>query len=278
MPAGLRAPAPLPSLEAFPAERAALLDLLRGLSPDEWARPTMCPGWSVKDIAAHLVADDLGRLSGQRDGHRHRAPDPAEPLVRFIDRQNGEWVEAMRRLSGPVVVSLLELSGAQTLDFFRSVDPDAPGIPVSWAAADPAPAWLDLARELTERWHHQAEIREALGAPMLDDPAILGPVHAAFAHGLPVTFRAVVAPLGTTVSLVIPGRAGGAWTVERREAAWRLWLGEPADPTARVVLPPAVAWRMYTRTLPREELRAAATMTGEPALAEQLLTTVSIVA
>lgn len=237
----------------------------------------MCDDWSVQDIAAHLVADDLGRLSGRRDGHRHGAPEPGR-LVEWIDRRNHEWVDAMRRLSGRVLISLLELGGVQSEAYFRSLDPDAPGVPVSWAGLDPTPVWLDLARELTERWHHQAQIRLALDAPLLDDRRILRPVLEAFAFALPVTFVDVDAALGTLVTLAIPGPAGGTWTVQRTDGGWRLLVGSGAVSTATVELPAAIAWRMYTRTLPVTELRASATITGDRALAERLLTTVAIVA
>jgi uncharacterized protein (TIGR03083 family) len=269
---------PLDVLDVFPLERAALLDLLRSLAPDDQSRPTVCEGWDVKDITSHLLSDDLGRLSGRRDEHRDARPDPDEPLEAFIHRRNGEWVAATRRLSGPVLISLLEVSGCETEAYFRSLDPDGHGVSVSWSGIRPSPNWLDLARELTERWHHQAQIREAVGAPPLDEPAILGPVLDAFAFGLPVTFAATTAPEGTTVTLAVPGPAGGAWTVRRDGDAWTLHRGEPDQPDARVQLPASVVWRMYTRTLPSEAIRQAATIQGQTALAERALSTVSIIA
>ncbi|WP_369233173.1 maleylpyruvate isomerase family mycothiol-dependent enzyme [Streptomyces sp. R21] len=36
-------------------ERASLADLLEGLSPEEWATPTRCGDWRVRDVAAHLT-------------------------------------------------------------------------------------------------------------------------------------------------------------------------------------------------------------------------------
>lgn len=36
---------------------ARFLDVLTTLSPDEWAAPTDCPGWSVKDVAAHVLGN-----------------------------------------------------------------------------------------------------------------------------------------------------------------------------------------------------------------------------
>jgi uncharacterized protein (TIGR03083 family) len=37
------------------AERASLADLLAGLTPEEWERPSWCAGWRVRDVAAHLT-------------------------------------------------------------------------------------------------------------------------------------------------------------------------------------------------------------------------------
>lgn len=37
------------------AERAELVELLRGLSPAEWETPSLCTGWRVRDVVAHLL-------------------------------------------------------------------------------------------------------------------------------------------------------------------------------------------------------------------------------
>lgn len=36
-------------------ERVGLADLLAGLTPDQWATPSLCGGWTVREVAAHLV-------------------------------------------------------------------------------------------------------------------------------------------------------------------------------------------------------------------------------
>jgi hypothetical protein len=60
---------PVSVVDLFPGERAALLALLSGLSDQEWALPTACPGWSVHDLVLHLFGDDVGRVSHGRDGY-----------------------------------------------------------------------------------------------------------------------------------------------------------------------------------------------------------------
>jgi uncharacterized protein (TIGR03083 family) len=38
------------------AERRALAATLSALAPDDWQRPSLCEGWSVQDVAAHVIA------------------------------------------------------------------------------------------------------------------------------------------------------------------------------------------------------------------------------
>lgn len=45
-------------------ERADLLRTLRGLTPDQWDHPTLCTGWSVRDLVAHVVDYDMAGWPG----------------------------------------------------------------------------------------------------------------------------------------------------------------------------------------------------------------------
>jgi uncharacterized protein (TIGR03083 family) len=45
---------------AVDRERATLADLLDDLSPEEWSRPSLCEGWRVRDVAAHLALSHSG--------------------------------------------------------------------------------------------------------------------------------------------------------------------------------------------------------------------------
>lgn len=38
------------------AERAELLELLTGLEPAQWEQESLCDGWSVRDVVAHLLS------------------------------------------------------------------------------------------------------------------------------------------------------------------------------------------------------------------------------
>jgi len=38
------------------AEREACADLFESLTPEQWASATWCKGWTVRDVAGHLIA------------------------------------------------------------------------------------------------------------------------------------------------------------------------------------------------------------------------------
>ena len=163
-------PAPILVSPLFRELHGHLLDLLRSLTPEDWHRPTVCSAWCVKDIASHLLDGDLRRLSIQRDGYT--PPDAPtgfeshESLVAYLTRLNADWTAATRRISPRTLIRLLEVSGEEVADLFESADPSGPAtFPVGWAGEAESSMWFDLAREYTERWHHQRQIALAVGRP-----------------------------------------------------------------------------------------------------------------
>src|SRR5215472_9118862 len=168
--------------ELFPELRRHLLELLHGLQPGEWELPTAARRWNVKDVALHLLGGDVGILSRKRDGF---TPSDIsirtwDDLVAFINQLNQTWLEATRRLSPRVVCDLLALTGPQVEAYFSSLDPLATGDEVSWVGPERAAVWLDLAREYTERWHHQQQVRDATGRPGVYERRLFAPVLEAF--------------------------------------------------------------------------------------------------
>jgi uncharacterized protein (TIGR03083 family) len=259
-----------------------LLGLLGDLSPADWEAPTVCPGWSVKDVAAHLLGDDIGRLSWGRDDYVNPAfaadLDIATlpGLVAAIDRQNAVWVTGARRISPRLLIELLEMTGELTEAYFASLDMTALGMPVNWAGPEPAPVWLDVAREYTERWVHQQHIRDAVGKPGLKERRWFAPVLETFVRGLARPLTNVAAPAGTALRLTITGDAGGEWVAQRHEDGWRLGIAPALTATATVVFGQEIAWRLFTKGIDPHEARQAAHTDGDPDLAERVFATVSI--
>lgn len=269
-------------VDRLPALHSQLMTLLRGLSAPDWDRPTACALWSVKDIAAHLLDGSLRRLSFGRDGLRLTplpAPAGYAELVAHLNRLNAEWIAAARRLSPQVLIDLLEQTGPEVHEFFRSLDPWAPALfPVNWAGEDRSTNWFDIGREYTERWLHQQQIREAVGAPGLSGREWLHPTLDIFVRALPFTYRNVRAPAGRSVRLEITGPAGGVWTLVRAPESWVLFLGADAGATAKVNLDQEIAWKLFSKGVSEGAAQRSIRIDGDQRLGEPVFRSLSVMA
>lgn len=275
---------PMATAHLFAELHARLLALLEELTPEEWQRPTSNPGWTVKDVAAHLLDTDLRRLSFQRD--RYTPPPPAVPidspqgLLAYLNQLNADWVRAAARLSPRLLIALLAHTGTEVAKLFRSLDPHGEAIfPVAWAGEERSENWLDVAREYTEKWLHQQQIREAAGRPLLTDRDHLFPLLHALVRSLPFTYQGTPAPTGTVVTLVVEGEAGGVWSLRRDAGGWRLYTGAPeAGATAEVRMDQDVAWRFFASRRHKPELLPRVAFTGDLELARVMAGATSVMA
>lgn len=124
--------------EAIRDERLALVERLRTLSDSDWDRPSLCAGWAVRHVLAHLVTPFVVSTPAMgRAVIRHRS------IGRAMD-------SAARRIAAEqepqALVSILQANAAST---FR-------------------PPAMPLAAPLTDAVAHSADIRWALGDPTSD--------------------------------------------------------------------------------------------------------------
>ena len=277
------APPPIVDTRAyFRPVASELVTLLASLDPDDWQRPTIAGSWQVRDIVAHLIDTTCRRLSFQRD--RFTPPPPQHPIsseedfVAFINGLNKQWVDAARRLSPRVLTSLFANTSVERADFMEQLPLEAPALfAVSWAGEDTSAGWFDVGREFTELWHHQAQVRLAVGAPPLHDARYLRAVLEIAVRGLPHAYRNVEAADGSTLVIDIHGDAGGGWTLKRGPNQWVLWSGREEVPTAAVRLSDDSAWRLLFNGLPEPQASAAVETVGDRALALPILRARSVI-
>ena len=280
--------APLITAHLFPILDARLIDLLRSLTATDWELQTIAPRWKVKDVAAHLLDTQLRRLSFGRDGYTPSPPPAigsARDLVSFIDRLNSEAVTVYRRLSPPVLIAWMEQTSRETAAYYASLDPFAAArFGVSWAGEAVSANWFDIARELTERWHHQQQIRLAVGdrrdasSPntTIMTPELYHPVLDCFMRALPFHYRAMAAPPGTAVRIHVSGDCGGDWYIHRGNE-WILTNESAATVDTSVTIPQDIAWRIFTKGIAHEEAREHVHLTGDAALGGHVLNMLAIV-
>ena len=257
-----------------------LIGLLRSLAPDEWDLQTIAPLWKVRDVAAHLLDTVLRKLSMVRDSCCVEAVDIRSPkdVITLVNRLNREGVTVNRRLSPRVLIGMMKVACDESACFHESLDPFAPAaFAVSWAGEETSMNWFDTARELTERWHHQQQIRLATNRPGIMTPDLYHPVLDCFVRGLPHLYRNVDAPVGTVILLEITGECGGRWFLSRGSTKWDLVRRSAGDFASRVTIPPDLAWRIFTKGIDRESARAQIEVEGNQDLGEKVLHLTAIV-
>lgn len=278
---------PIPVIGPFSELNDHLLVLLRDLAPDDWQRPTVCSEWSVKDIASHLLDGNIRRLSAHRDGYiAPQVPavfDSQADLVAYLTRLNAEWTAATHRISPQMLIELLDFTGPAVADFFATLDPYGPALyPVGWAGEAMSRNWFDVAREYTERWHHQRQIIDAVGRPSpIDTHRLYHVVLDTFMRALPFTFQEVRAGDGALLRVTIAGDAGGDWFLQEKDHRWELLRRATGSPRACVTIGQDTAWRLFTKRMDRRTALARFAdiqLEGDTELGGRVLEMVSIMA
>src|SRR6266702_2048664 len=87
---------------AIDDRRRALVDLLEGLSEAEWRRPSLCDGWTIRQVAAHLALQNTTWSS---------LPRLVTDLVRHGGMNGAIHAMACRHAELPVDVIVGEIRG-----------------------------------------------------------------------------------------------------------------------------------------------------------------------
>jgi uncharacterized protein (TIGR03083 family) len=255
----------------FAPLHAELMALLRGLLNDDWQRPTVAPRWRVRDVVAHLLDTQLRKLAMHRDGHL--APvGGATTVLDLINTLNSGGVAFAQRLSPRLLVDLHGVVGPWSAAFIEALDPDAEALfPVAWAGEERSAVWMDTGREYTEWWHHQMQIRDAVGSgAVLLERQWLDPLLDFSVRALPFTYAGVE---GRSVKLHI---GADAWTLTGANGVWDIRAGAATDAEATIEMTPDTAWRLFYNALPPAQAGERITASGERRLLEPLLKTRSV--
>ena len=264
----------------FALERDRLLKMLRSLGPTDWRRPTPCPGWDVLGLCVHLLGGDLSLLSWQRDDHCGTiAPDGLdEPgFIGWLDALQVEWVHAARRLSPRIVVDLLAWTGDQLGSTVAARDTSARIASVSWAGTEPVPVWLDHGRELSERWIHRQQLRQALGHADDLRSDLLVPVLDTFRWAFPYRLDPIRRDAGATVTLTVSGLDDELkWSLVSDGDAWDFGAEDDDHTAAHLRLTTEQAWRLLTNNFD-VTVHGEVACIGDPGLIDVLMRTRAII-
>jgi len=272
---------PIDVIPLFPPLEKKLIEFLKSLTPEEWQAQTVAKLWKVKDVAAHLLDGNIRPLSMLRDNYFGEKADihSYQDLVNFLNGLNADWVRAMKRVSPSMLILLHEMTGPLYYDYYKSLDPfGKSGFAVDWAGESESKNWMHIAREYTEKWLHQQQIRDAVSKPGILTKEFFYPFIDVFMMALPHTYREVQAENGTIIKLTVTSEIGGSWFLVRQDLKWRLDKNINSTPTAEVIIDPDTSWKLFSKSWRPEQISDKVVIHGDRDLGEVALKMVSVIA
>jgi uncharacterized protein (TIGR03083 family) len=169
--------------------------VLAGLNERQWKSPTQCPGWSVQDTVAHLIATE--RLLAGDPSTTHRATD-----LSHTRNPIGEWneheVDARRGLPGAEVLAEWRDVTRRRLDTLRAMQPADFDTPMN-TPTGPGTLTSFLELRVMDSWVHEVDIRRALSLPLTSDEASALHALRRFARSMQIVVGKRVAPPDETI-------------------------------------------------------------------------------
>lgn len=138
-----------------------LLELARSLDDDQWSTPSECPGWTVRDVYAHILGTENMMLS--RPAPKVDVPD-ADHVRNDIGRFNEAWVHAYRDRPPAELVADLETVVADRYAALDALTQEAfDEVGFTPAGQDTHGRFLQI--RVFDCWVHEQDVREPLGLP-----------------------------------------------------------------------------------------------------------------
>lgn len=271
------------TIDLFPELTEKLIDLLKNIKNEEWNKPSPIKGRTIHDLAAHLIDGSLRRLSLQRDGHTSNKIkvnlNSYNDLINYIQDLNRTWMETTDRLSPRILIDLLEYSEKELYNFFKTLRPEDKAIfSVQWAGEDESENWFDIAREFTEKWHHQMQIRMALSQPLLMDRKYTEPLYDTFMLGLPHLYREMIDyPIGETITISIIGKLNKSWNLIKQHDMWEFCPKIDSKVNTEVEISEDDAWVIFTNTdRDKEKYKSRLRINGDLRLGNKIIEFVTV--
>ena len=148
----------LAARDALAETWGSLADACRELSSTEWALPTECPGWDVKDQLSHLIGIERSIMG-------EAAPAWEAELGPHVKNDfaaaNEPWVAVRRARSGPEVhAEFLEVTARRLAQL--SALTEAEWAEVGWSPIGPRPRAVFMEVRVFDSWVHEQDARLGL--------------------------------------------------------------------------------------------------------------------
>lgn len=259
-----------------------LIELLLGLTEEEWTKQTIAKKWKVKDVVAHLLDGNIRTLSGLRDGHKPNAPEinSYQDLLGFLNQLNADWVKAMERVSPQLLIELLKYTGEPFYRYYASIDPNGKAVySVAWAGENESKNWMHIAREYTEKFLHQQQIRDAVGKQGIMTSEFYIPFLDTCMYALPFTLKETITEVGNVLKLKVNGDVKGEWFVVYNGKNWELSKELPEGKiVTSITIDSDASWKLFSKSLRADDLKEQILVEGDKDIASVALEMVSFMA
>lgn len=255
---------------ALRAERNAVVEFCRGLSAEEWTRPSRCKGWTMQDVVAHMGAAYHGTFGVW-----------VVKLMRSKDVEAGNDRDADARRTWPSAKVLREYE--RWSKRFLAIGgllqtPPMASIPIRLAEVGTYPARM-LASALTfdHYLHLRYDMAGALGRSVPPaTPGVLPVVLEWMWAGLPTMSGSALSWLERSVSFTLQGPGGGTWSVVPTRGPVVKVVDHGVDDAAAVITGDAETFPVWgtKRELWRE---SAVKIEGDEDLAARLLDSMRVI-
>ncbi|MFD4670740.1 maleylpyruvate isomerase family mycothiol-dependent enzyme [Lentzea sp. NPDC058450] len=182
--------------------------LLSGLEPDDWAKPTCCPGWDVRAMATHVLGMAEMSASFRENLRQVRAAQARDGV--FIDELTALQVEERADLTPEAIVARLVEIAPKAARARRRMPWFVRGrrMPGTQRVNGADEAWtlgfLSDVIMTRDPWMHRTDIALATGKPLELTAAHDGVL-------VDDVVREWLARHGGPVALTLTGPAGGTW-------------------------------------------------------------------
>jgi len=257
-------------IAALDEEWEALIALAGDLAPGDWSHATDLPGWTVKDVYAHIIGIESVLLG--RQGPGIVVPDGLPHVRNELGRANEAWVLAYRPCSGSEVLADLAEVVTERRAMLARTD----------AAAFDAPSWTPAGEDtygrfmrirVMDQWFHEQDVREAVGRPGhlsgLAPEVVLDELSSAMGY---VVGKQANFPEGSSVRINLRGPMSHRWDIAVTDRA-RIVDQLSGEPTVTITMPGATFCRIAggRREWNHPWVRSAIVVYGDHDLGDQLL-------
>ncbi len=151
----------LEATEALAETWGGLAEVTSELSDTEWALPTECPGWDVKDQLSHLIGIEriiMGEPAPEWDG------PPGDHVKNDVGARNEAWIAVRRPFPGATVrAEFVEVTRTR-LAQLEALGADQ-WAAVGWSPVGDVPHATFMEVRAFDSWVHEQDARRALDRP-----------------------------------------------------------------------------------------------------------------